>query len=178
MVTVQTEMEISCHIDPFSMLAKYKNHRGMTAIHDIPIGTVLVSLPPGHYLPSTLQKSSSPDEKDEENCDSLSTIILRLLQEKVLGNNSLFYQYIQSLPQKISLPVCWPSYQQQQLRETAVYDMIDSNIIRSQYEKTILPLMKKYPLIWDASVTSYDVFTWAYSIVMSRFVCFVHCQTY
>ncbi|KAJ9068606.1 hypothetical protein DSO57_1026946 [Entomophthora muscae] len=152
--------EIPIHTEgmSFSVLAKT----------DIPTDAIVCKIPKLAVL-SWRTGGVSNILEDEEIAGAIS-LVLTLMYESQQGFKSPWYGYLQSLPEYVSLPSMWSE------EELSLLEGVDSlskaqktrNDQIEDYSEIVVPLVKKYPEVFQKKFFSLNNFFRACSLVSSR----------
>ncbi|KAG6609577.1 Ribosomal N-lysine methyltransferase set10 [Phytophthora cinnamomi] len=164
-------------VNPVSSVAAFgEDDRSIVARCELQPGTELVTLQAGAFLngSSWLEHYDGEDKaKLQEQIGSLQLsytvkTTLALLAELAHDEKSDFHGYVQQLPTAISLPFSWEGEIREMLKHTTAHPILDDKLVLNMYSDYAAPLMKQFPTIWAAEVSTLEKFQWAYSMVSSR----------
>ncbi|KAG6300529.1 hypothetical protein E4U45_003840 [Claviceps purpurea] len=127
--------------------------RGMVATRDIPADTTLFTIPRSAIItPDTsmikqhLNRStyeSHGDQDDQQALDSWSFLILTLMHEYFQGNDSLWKNYLDILPDAFDTPMFWTDQELAQLQGSATSGKIGKDTAEDMFRRRLIPIIRE-----------------------------------
>ncbi|KAG6306289.1 hypothetical protein E4U22_004524 [Claviceps purpurea] len=127
--------------------------RGMVATRDIPADTTLFTIPRSAIItPDTsmikehLNRStyeSHGDQDDQQALDSWSFLILTLMHEYLQGNDSLWKNYLDILPDAFDTPMFWTDQELAQLQGSATSGKIGKDTAEDMFRRRLIPIIRE-----------------------------------
>lgn len=145
---------------------------GIFARRQINEGEELAIIPKSSCISILNNKDIAPIIQ-EEGLQGTLGLILSLMHEILLGRQSAWWGYIQSLPQFEHIPQLWSSHNLKHLKGTSISSsrlQHDAKMMKRDYEEHIQPLLDKYPKVFNATF-SFELFKKTISLVTSRAFC-------
>ncbi|KAK2616949.1 Ribosomal lysine N-methyltransferase 4 [Conoideocrella luteorostrata] len=134
--------------------------RGIVATRDIPADTTLFTLPRNAILNSEtsgLRKTlpalftSNGDEDDQQALDSWSALILIMMYEFFLGDQSKWKPYIDVLPATFDTPMFWSEEELSNLQASATVNKIGKANAEELFRTHLLPAIRNNPAVFASS---------------------------
>ncbi|KAG5979695.1 hypothetical protein E4U55_004852 [Claviceps digitariae] len=125
--------------------------RGMVATQDIPADTTLFTIPRcaiintetsglKQQVPALFE--SQGDQDDQQALDSWSSLILVMMYEYLLGNQSKWKPYMDILPDKFDTPMFWSDEELSQLQASACLNKIGKASAEEMFRSRLLPAIR------------------------------------
>ncbi|KAJ1978577.1 hypothetical protein H4R34_003155 [Dimargaris verticillata] len=108
---------------------------------------------------------------EDEGLEGAIALALAVLFEQAQATTSPWYGYLQSLPDRVDLPMFWPSLEQAWLQGTDLMDQLatDMRQLTTSYQTLIQPVLDRYPAVFTPGAAfELDRFLAAMSLISSR----------
>lgn len=134
--------------------------RNTVATQDIPADTTLFTIPRKAIINSDTSSlreklpnlfESQGDEDDEQALDSWSALILIMMYEVLLGDQSKWKPYVDVLPQTFDTPMFWSEEELSQLQASATVNKIGKANAEEMFRTRLLPAIRGNPIIFLSS---------------------------
>ncbi|PHH73734.1 hypothetical protein CDD80_3612 [Ophiocordyceps camponoti-rufipedis] len=137
--------------------------RGIVATRDIPADSLLFSIPRKailsvetselrQRLPELFEPSEDDgDEDEEQGLSSWSAMILVLIYEHLLDQDSSWKPYLSILPETFDTPMFWTDDEITELQASALASKIGRAEADEVFRKKLLPIIRSHPDIFRAS---------------------------
>lgn len=144
------------------LLADSKN---TVATQNIPADTTLFTIPRKAIINSDTSSlreklpnlfESQGDEDDEQALDSWSGLILIMMYEFFLGDQSKWKPYMDVLPQTFDTPMFWSEEELSQLQASATVNKIGKDSAEEMFRTRLLPAIRGNPTVFVSSSSYSD----------------------
>lgn len=134
--------------------------RGIIATQDIPADTEIVSIPRNAIISSETSElknilpalfESHGDEDDEQALDSWSALVLVMMYEFFLGDQSKWKPYLDVLPDSFDTPMFWSDEELSHLQASAVVNRIGKASAEDMFRTRLIPAIRQNPDVFAAS---------------------------
>ncbi|KAG6006950.1 hypothetical protein E4U21_006569 [Claviceps maximensis] len=134
--------------------------RGMVAAQDIPSDTTLFTIPRCAIInaeTSALRDQvptlfeSQGDQDDQQALDSWSSLILVLMYEYLLGDQSKWKPYMDILPDTFDTPMFWSDEELSQLQASATLNKIGKASAEEMFRSRLLPAIRSHAAVFRSS---------------------------
>ncbi|KAG4303601.1 hypothetical protein PCK1_000119 [Pneumocystis canis] len=129
--------------------------------------TIILKVPKNKILsPKTSELSYI---LNDPKMTSVISVCIAYMHEKSLGQKSLWYGYLQIMPNKVDIPKLW-NHEKNWLKGTEIDYIggLDTSELEEVYIKQIRPFVRKNKKILNQTMFTYDNFINAISVVRSR----------
>ncbi|KAG6032667.1 hypothetical protein E4U41_007177 [Claviceps citrina] len=134
--------------------------RGIVATRDIPADTTLFTIPRRaiisaetsglrDQLPGLFE--SQGDEDDQQALDSWSSLILILVYEYLLGDQSKWKPYLDILPDTFDTPMFWSNEELSQLQASATRRKIGKADAEDMFRRRLVPVIRRNAAVFCSS---------------------------
>lgn len=130
------------------------------AVRDIPADTTLFTIPRSAIINSETSSLSQKlpilfeshgDEDDEQALDSWSALILIMMYEFFLGDQSKWKPYMDVLPQTFDTPMFWSADELSYLQASATVKKIGKVDAEEMFRTRLLPAIRSNPSVFLSS---------------------------
>ncbi|KAK0455504.1 SET-domain protein [Desarmillaria tabescens] len=133
----------------FHVFPPSEGGRGAVALHDIPEGHTLFTIPRSLVIStrtSLLPAHIGPDEWKSRQLDrGWSGLILCMMWEAAQGNKSKWAPYLDTLPTEFDTPMFWDESDLNALKGTSVVDKLGKADAEQDYIGKVLPAIQSRP---------------------------------
>ncbi|KAE8353544.1 hypothetical protein BDV28DRAFT_105411 [Aspergillus coremiiformis] len=148
-------------INPKIRLADLRSRaagRGVVAQFDIAEGEELFTIPREHVLSTQNSKLKDLISQDLEELGPWLSLMLVMIYEYLLGDQSAWASYFKVLPQKFDTLMFWSSSELQELQGSAIVDKIGKQGAEESIFEMIAPLVRQNPSLFPPidGLASYD----------------------
>ncbi|OAA41798.1 SET domain protein [Metarhizium rileyi] len=139
--------------------------RGIIALRDIPTDTTLFTIPRNAVINSDTSSlkaklphlfESQGDEDDEQALDTWSSLILIMMHEFFLGNQSKWKPYLDILPLTFDTPMFWSEGEVAYLQASAMVNKIGKADAEEMFRARLIPVIRANPSTFMSSVEYSD----------------------
>ncbi|KAB8237778.1 ribosomal lysine N-methyltransferase [Aspergillus alliaceus] len=132
--------------------------RGVVAQFDIAEGEELFTIPREHVLSTQSSKLKDLLSQDLEELGPWLSLMLVMIYEYLLGNQSAWAPYFKVLPRKFDTLMFWSASELQELQGSAIVDKIGRQGAEESILDMIAPIMRENPSLFPPvdGLASYD----------------------
>jgi len=120
--------------------------------------------------PAKIQKSPIGPVLASHRADNSTLITAFLIYEKFVNPNSLWKEYLATLPEEFEPPIFWNQEELDLLKGTYLLDRIaeDAVSVIKRYRTSIEPLTQTSPELFPPEVFTFKRFQWGWGALMTR----------